>query len=108
VNVLFGAPMQVALAGLINCVGPSCAILSLPAALTGTQPLTLAALPIANLALVGGAAINATFAITLANLTGTLHLVGSEVNRIYVPEPHTAGLLALGLAGLAGWRARRK
>ncbi|HVN39462.1 MAG TPA: PEP-CTERM sorting domain-containing protein [Myxococcota bacterium] len=108
-QVLFASPMHVALAGAINCSGPSCAILSLPRALTGTQLLTLAAMPIANLASVGNALINATYAITLGGLTGSLHLVGTEVSRSYapVPEPHTAGLLAIGLTLLAGWRAAR-
>jgi hypothetical protein len=106
-QVVFGAPMQISRAGGINCVGPTCGILSLPVALTGTQLLNLAAMPIANLGLVGGAFVNGSFAITLAGLTGTLQLVGSEVSRVYVPEPHSAGLLLLGLVGLAGWRARR-
>ena len=108
-QVLFASPMHIALAGAINCTGPSCAILSLPRALTGTQFLTLAAMPIANLASVGNALINATYAITLGGLTGSLHLVGTEVSRSYspIPEPHTAGLFALGLTLLAGWRATR-
>jgi len=106
-QVVFGAPMQIALAGVLNCSGPSCAILSLPAALTGTQLLNLAAMPIANLAAIGNAAIDATYAITLNGLTGSLHLVGTEISRVVVPEPHTAGLLALGIAALAGWRVAR-
>ena len=104
-QVVFGAPMQIALAGALNCTGPSCGILGLPVALTGTQLLTLAAMPIANLAAVGNALIDGTFAITFAGLTGSLHLVGTEVSRVYVPEPYSAGLVALGLLGLAGWRA---
>jgi hypothetical protein len=106
-QVVFGSPMQIALAGALNCSGPSCAILNLPAVLTGTQLVNVAALPIANLANVGNAVINGTFAITFAGFTGALHLVGTEVSRVVVPEPHTAGLLALGLLGLAGWRAHR-
>ena len=107
--MLFASPMQIALAGAIHCSGPSCAILSLPRALTGTQLLTLAAMPIANLASVGNALINATYAITLGGLTGSLHLIGTEVSRSYspIPEPHTAGMLAIGLALLATWRTAR-
>lgn len=107
-QVVFGAPMQIALGGAINCTGPSCALLSLPTVLTGTQLLSLAALPIANLANVGSAFIDATYAITLNGLTGSLHLVGTEVSRVIVPEPHTAGLVALGVFALAGWRVARR
>jgi hypothetical protein len=106
-QVVFGAPMQVSRAGAINCSGPSCGILSLPAILTGTQPLSLAAMPLANLGVIGGASVNGIFAITIAGLTGSLQLVGTEISRVYVPEPATASLLLLGLVGLAGWRSRR-
>lgn len=106
-QVVFGAPMQIALGGALGCTGPSCAILSLPAVLTGTQLLNLAALPIANLAVLGNAFIDATYAITFNGMTGSLHLVGAEVSRVVVPEPQTAGLLALGVFALAGWRAAR-
>jgi len=106
-NILFGGPMQVAQNGMLNCAGPSCAILSLPAALTGVQAVALGSMPIANLAAIGGAMISGTFDITLAGFTGQLHLVGTEVSRVLVPEPGSAGLLALGLAGLAAWRGRR-
>jgi hypothetical protein len=37
-----------------------------------------------------------------------LNLVGTEVGRTYVPEPNTFGMVALGVAGLAGMRARRR
>ena len=108
-QVIFAGPMQIALAGVLNCSGPSCAILSLPKALTGTQYLNIAALPIGNLASIGNAFVNGTLATPCAGLTGSLHLVGTEVSRVYtpVPEPHTGALLAAGLVGLAGWRARR-
>lgn len=106
-QVIFGGPMQIALAGALNCTGPSCAILSLPQVLTGTQLVYLAGLPLANLANIGNALVSGTFAITFAGLTGTLHLVGNEVSRVFVPEPGSGGLLLLGLVGLAGWRARR-
>lgn len=106
-NVLFGGPMQISQNGVLNCSGPSCAILSLPAALTGVQLVALGSMPIANLAAIGNALISGTFAITLGGFTGQLHLVGTEVSRVLVPEPSSAGLVALGLAGLAAWRGRR-
>jgi hypothetical protein len=35
--------------------------------------------------------------------------VGNEVGRTFIPEPHTAGLMMLGVAGLAiARRARRR
>jgi hypothetical protein len=105
-QAVFG-PMQIALGGSLGCTGPSCAILSLPAVLGGTQMLSIAALPIANLAGIGNAFIDATFAITFNGLTGSLHLVGNEVSRVVIPEPHTASLLALGIFALAGWRIAR-
>lgn len=106
-NAIFAGPMQVSQAGVLNCAGPSCAILSLPATLGGIQNVALGNMPIANLAAVGNALISGTFAITIAGFTGQLHLVGNEVSRVLVPEPGSAGLVALGLAGLAAWRGRR-
>ena len=103
----FFGPMQIALGGALGCTGPTCAILSLPAVLGGTQFLALAPLPLGNLASVGNAFIDGTFAITFNGLTGSLHLVGAEVSRVVIPEPHTAGLLALGIFALAGWRIAR-
>lgn len=106
-SVVFGAPMQIAQSGALGCSGPSCAILGLPAVLGGTQLVALAAMPIANLAQAGNALISGTYAITVAGITGQLHLVGTEVSRVYVPEPASASLLVAGLCGIAGWRVRR-
>jgi hypothetical protein len=106
-NAFFAGPMQVSQGGVLNCVGPSCDILSLPTTLTGTQLPNLGNMPIANLAAVGNALISGTFAITIAGFTGQLQLVGTEVSRVFVPEPGSAGLVAFGLAGLAVWRGRR-
>lgn len=106
-NVLFAGAMHVTQNGVLNCAGPSCGILSLPAALTGAQLVQLGSMPIANLAAVGNALISGTFAITIAGFTGQLHLVGTEVSRVMVPEPGSAGLVAFGLVGLAAWRGRK-
>jgi hypothetical protein len=103
------APMQIQQSGFLGCTGPSCAILSLPTTLNGTQALAIAALPIANINNIGNAFISGDFGITFAGFTGMLHLVGTEVSRSFdpIPEPGTAALLALGLAGMAASRKRR-
>jgi hypothetical protein len=106
-NVVFAGTMHISQSGALNCAGPSCGILSLPAALTGVQFVQLGSMPIANLAAIGNALISGTFPITIAGFTGQLHLVGTEVSRVMVPEPGSAGLVAFGLAGLAAWRGRR-
>jgi hypothetical protein len=100
--------MQIQQNGVINCVGPSCAILSLPTTINGTQALTLAALPIANLNSIGNALISGSFDITFAGFTGILHLVGTEVSRSFVPEPNSLALIGMGLAILAGSRLRKR
>ena len=106
--LLPGAPMQIQQNGVINCAGPSCAILSLPTTINGTQALTLAALPIANLNSIGNALVSGSFDITFAGFTGILHLVGTEVSRSYIPEPSSAALIGMGLAILAGSRLRKR
>jgi hypothetical protein len=106
-NALFAGPMQVSQNGVMNCTGPSCAVLGLPTTLSGIELVALGNLPIANLAVIGNALIDGTFAITIGGFTGQLHLVGNEVSRVFVPEPSSAGLLGLGLALLAGWRVRK-
>ena len=103
-----GAPMQIQQAATIGCTGPNCAILGLPTTINGTQPLTLAALPIANLNSIGNAVVDGTFDITFAGFTGVLHLVGTEVSRSYIPEPNSLALVGLGMALLAGSRLRKR
>jgi hypothetical protein len=108
-QINFVSPMQIQQSGVINCTGPSCALLSLPTTINGTQPLTLAAMPIANLNNIGNALISGTFDITFAGFTGVLHLVGTEVNRSFVvPEPNSVALIGLGLAMMAGGRLRKR
>lgn len=108
-SLLAAAPMQIQQNGVINCVGAGCAVLSLPTTINGTQALTLAALPIANLNSIGNALISGSFDITFAGFTGILHLVGTEVSRSFVvPEPNSIALVGMGLALIAGSRLRKR
>lgn len=108
-NLVFGN-MQLSLAVAINCMGSTavCSALSLPLATTGPQTLALGTIPISGLGTVGAGAVNGSFSITLAGFTAVLNLVGTEVSRTFIPEPNTFGLVALGLAGLAGMRSLRR
>jgi hypothetical protein len=104
-----GGPMQINQSANIGCTGPNCAILGLPTTINGTQPLTIAALPIANLNSIGNALVDGTFDITFAGFTGVLHLVGTEVSRSFVvPEPNSLALIGMGMAMIAGWRLRKR
>ena len=105
-NAIFGGSL--ALTGLINCAGAGCTVLGLPTSLTGTQYVAFGSVPIGSINNVGNATMNGLFSLTIGGFTAVLNLVGTEVSRTFVPEPNTFGLVALGMAGLAGARARRR
>jgi hypothetical protein len=101
-------PFLMNFTGFANCTGTGCGVLGLPATFTGPKTVSIPSLAVANLNSIGNAMVSGTFTFTLGGLTAVLNLVGNEVSRTYVPEPHTAGLLALGMAGLAVLRRARR
>ncbi len=109
-NLVLAGSMTLSVNGVVNCSGPFCGLLgSFPISLSGPQVLSsLGSLAIANINSVGNAQASGVFSLTLGGVTAILNLVGTEVNRTYIPEPEPFGLLALGLAGLAGLRVRRR
>ncbi|MGH0031434.1 MAG: PEP-CTERM sorting domain-containing protein [Myxococcota bacterium] len=103
-------PFVMNFTGFANCAGTGtqCTVLGLPATFTGPKTVSVPTLAVANLNSVGNAVVNGTFTFTLGGFTAVLTLVGNEVARTFVPEPNTAGLLALGLAGLGIARRQRR
>lgn len=102
-------PFLMNFTGFANCTGGTgCGILGLPTTFTGPKTVSIPSLAVSNLNSVGNAMVNGSFTFTLGGLTAVLNLVGNEVSRTYVPEPHTAGLLALGMAGLGVLRRARR
>lgn len=110
-NLVFGNA-QLSLNVNVNCSGSTavCGALSLPIASSGPQVLALGTIPISGLGTAGAGFVSGAFSITLGGLTAVLNLVGTEVSRTYVPEPHTFGLVAFGLVSLAAtrWAHRRR
>ena len=102
-------PFLLNFTGFANCAatGTQCTVLGLPATFTGPKIVSIPALSASNLSVVGSAALNGAFTFTLGGFTAVLSLVGSEVSRTFIPEPASAGLLGLGLAGIAIARRAR-
>lgn len=107
-TALFASAFQLGVVGTINCVGAGCGILGLPLTLNSLGPAVIGTLPVGNINSIGNATINAAFSLTLGGITAVLNLVGTEVNRTYVPEPNTLSLMALGVAGIAAIRRQRR
>jgi hypothetical protein len=103
-------PFLIDLTGFANCAGGTgCTVLGLPATFNGQKAVSIPALAVFNLNSIGNAMVSGIFTLTIGGFTAVLNLVGNEVGRTFIPEPHTAGLMMLGVAGLAiARRARRR
>ena len=117
-GVLGGGMLSISLAGtlmgVVHCVGATCPGLGLPISI----PTPISAALLAPLAAAVGTAPSIALAFPIAPFVVgsfggfplTAMLSAAEVSRHVTPEPGSAALLGLGLAGLAtvsGWRARR-
>ncbi len=90
----------------IGCTGTACGLLGLPASDVGVSLFSVSFLPVSSLGVPGFAQINASFAIEVDGVLGTMQLVGVEVARSFIPEPGTFVLLASGFGILAAARRR--
>jgi hypothetical protein len=106
--VSFPGPLVLDVNASIDCSGPNCASIgSFPISVTGSQTLpVLGSFAVGGLATPGAAAITTTLGFTLAGFSAEIAVLGAEVDRLFVPEPGVAALLAMGLLGLGGLRAR--
>ena len=95
-------PLQILYTGTVQCAGSGCGAVGTFPVTLGTILTFLGSFGVGNLASVGNATVNATLPFSLAGFTGILQLSGAEVSRVFVPEPGSFGLLALGLGALAG------
>ena len=105
-EVTFGSDLMVDLNVVFGCTGSGCGTLGFPISEVGISALTMSALPIADLEILGGASIQTAIPLTLDGVQGVLNLHGVEVSRSFVPEPGTFASVAIGLAMLAGSRRR--
>jgi hypothetical protein len=111
-NVAFPGSLVMGMNNQLDCSGVGCAsIANFPLSLTGPSTLsTLGTIPIAGLGTSGAATFAASFSVSISGYTMLVSLVGQEVFREYaqIPEPGTAGLVVMGLAGLGAIAARRR
>jgi hypothetical protein len=91
----------------IGCTGTACGLLGFPVSDVGVSLFSVTFLPVSGIGVPGFAQINASFAIEVDGVLGTLDLVGVEVARSFIPEPGTFVLVASGFGILAASRRRR-
>lgn len=96
-----------ALNAAVNCAGSGCAFIGTFPILSSSAHTFTAALPIANIAAPGQAAIDTEFSVTLGGMSALVALVGSEVSRHYVPEPDSFALLGGALVAMLLLRRTR-
>lgn len=103
------SPLQILYTGTIHCTGTGCGAVGTFPVVVNTILSFLGGVGVGNLASTGNATIQASLPFSLAGYTGILQLSGVETSRTFIPEPHTFGLTALGLAALASaTRLRRR
>jgi len=111
-NVAFPGSLVMGMNNHLDCSGVACGSLAaFPLTLTGPTTISvLGSIPVAGLGTVGAAAFSGSFSVSISGYTMFVSLVGQEISREYaqIPEPGTAGLVVMGLAGLAALAARRR
>jgi len=105
-GINFASDLQLDINAAIGCTGTGCASLGFPVNESGTFPFTIGFLEITDIDILGAAGISVDIPVEIDGVLGTLSLVGTEVNRTFIPEPGTALLFGLGLAGLGASRRR--
>lgn len=103
----FSSDLALSMNTQIGCTGTGCGLLGFPASDVGVSLFSVTFLPVSGLGVPGFAQINASFAIEIDGVLGTLDLVGVEVARSFIPEPGTFVLVASGFGILAATRRRR-
>jgi hypothetical protein len=111
-NVAFPGSLVFGMNNQLDCSGVACGSLAaFPLNLTGPTTLSvLGSIPLAGLGTSGAANFAASFSVSISGYTMLVSLVGQEIFREYaqIPEPGTAGLVVIGLAGLGALAARRR